>query len=265
MHGIGRAFISGLSKGRFNEGASTITQQLIKNNVLTSWTSETSFVEKLQRKIQEQYLALELEKQVKDKDWILENYMNSVNLGANTLGVQAASKKYFNKDVSELTLSEASVIAGITQNPSGYNPITHPDKNAKRREKVLNNMKDQGYITKAQYDEAMADDVYSRIAEYNTTGSGSVNTYFIDALIDNVFDDLTAAGYSETEAYKLIYKGGLTIKSTQDLTMQTICDEEANNPSNYPSDAKYSFQLSFEVKGRRFVQDLHEPDHALFL
>ena len=94
----------------------------------------------------------------------------------------------------------------------------------------------------------MADDVYSRIAEYNTTGSGSVNTYFIDALIDNVFDDLTAAGYSETEAYKLIYKGGLTIKSTQDLTMQTICDEEANNPSNYPSDAKYSFQLSFEVK-----------------
>lgn len=81
--------------------------------------------------------------------------MNSVNLGANTLGVQAASKKYFNKDVSELTLSEASVIAGITQNPSGYNPITHPDKNAKRREKVLNNMKDQGYISKAQYDEAM--------------------------------------------------------------------------------------------------------------
>ena len=111
----------------------------------------------------------------------------------------------------------------------------------------------------------MADDVYSRIAEYNTAGSGSVNTYFIDALIDNVFDDLTAAGYSETEAYKLIYKGGLTIKSTQDLTMQTICDEEANNPSNYPSDAKYSFQLSFEVKGRRFVQDLHEPDHALFI
>ena len=155
LHGIGRAFISGLSKGRFSEGASTITQQLIKNNVLTSWTSETSFVEKLQRKIQEQYLALELEKQVKDKDWIL--------------------------DVSELTLSEASVIAGITQNPSGYNPITHPDKNAKRREKVLNNMKDQGYITKAQYDEAMADDVYSRIAEYNTAGSGSVNTYFIDA------------------------------------------------------------------------------------
>ena len=99
-------------------------------------------------------------------------------------------------------------------------------------------MKDRGYISKAQYDEAMADDVYSRIAEYNTTGSGSVNTYFIDALIDNVFDDLTAAGYSETEAYKLIYKGGLTIKSTQDLTMQTICDEGG----------KQSIQLSVRRK-----------------
>ena len=122
------AAVKGFAGGSSSFGGSTITQQLIKNNVLTSWTSETSFVEKLQRKIQEQYLALELEKQVNDKDWILENYMNSVNLGANTLGVQAASKKYFNKDVSELTLSEASVIAGITQNPSGYNPITHPDR-----------------------------------------------------------------------------------------------------------------------------------------
>ena len=248
LHGIGRAFLSGLSKGSFTEGASTITQQLIKNNVLTSWTSETSFVEKLQRKIQEQYLALELEKKVNDKNWILENYMNSVNLGANTLGVEAASKRYFNKDVSELTLSESAVIAGITQNPSGYNPITHPDKNAKRREKVLNNMKDQGYISKAEYDEAMADNVYTRIAEYNTNSSGSVNSYFIDALIENVHDDLKEAGYTDTEAYKLIYQGGLTIKSTQDLAMQTICDEEANNPANYPSDAKYSFQLSFEVK-----------------
>ena len=112
----------------------------------------------------------------------------------------------------------------------------------------------------------MADDVYSRIAEYNTTGSGSVNTYFIDALIDNVFDDLTAAGYSETEAYKLIYKGGLTIKSTQDLTMQTICDEEANNPIQLSVRRKV-FVPAFlrSKKGRRFVQDLHEPDHALFL
>lgn len=248
LYGIARAFASGIKNGGdFDQGASTITQQLIKNNVLTSWTSETSFIEKLQRKIQEQYLSLELEKQV-NKNWIIENYMNSINLGANTLGVQAASEKYFNKDVSELTLSECAVIAGITQNPALYNPITHPDKNAKRRKKVLENMKEQNYITKAQFDEAMADDVYSRIAEYNSSNTSSVNSYFVDALIDNVFDDLIDAGYSETEAYKMIYQGGLTIYSTQDLNMQTICDEEANNPDNYPSDASYSFQLSFQVK-----------------
>lgn len=248
LYGIGRAFVSGVSSGSFSQGASTITQQLIKNNVLTSWTSETSFIEKLQRKIQEQYLAVKLEEQVNNKEWILENYMNSINLGANTLGVQAASRKYFNKDVSELTLSECAVIAGITQNPSKYNPITHPDDNATRREKVLNNMLDQGYITKAEYDEAIADDVYSRIAEFNSDAGTSVNSYFVDALIDNVFDDLIDAGYSESEAYKMIYQGGLTIKSTQDLSIQAICDEEANDSSNYPADAKYSFQLSFEVK-----------------
>ena len=248
VHGIIRAFVSGLKSGEFDQGASTITQQLIKNNVLTSWTSETSFIEKLQRKIQEQYLALEIEKKVNNKDWILENYLNSINLGANTLGVQAASEKYFNKDVSELTLSESAVIAGITQNPSLYNPITHPDKNAKRREKVLKDMREQGFINQAQYDEAMADDVYARIAEYNSDTTASVNSYYVDALIEDVFDDLVDAGYSETEAYKMIYQGGLTIYSAQDLSIQAICDEEANNLDNYPTNPKYSFALSFQVK-----------------
>ena len=78
--------------------------------------------------------------------------MNTINLGQNTLGVQSASKRYFNKDVSELTLSECAVIAGITQNPSLYNPITNPEENAKRREEVLNKMLDQGYIDQAAYE-----------------------------------------------------------------------------------------------------------------
>ena len=74
------------------------------------------------------------------KQKILGDYLNTINLGAGTYGVQAAAKRYFNKDVSELTLSECTVIAGITQNPTGYNPITNPDANAKRRKKVLNAM-----------------------------------------------------------------------------------------------------------------------------
>ena len=247
--GIIRAGFSGLANGfHFDQGASTITQQLIKNNVLTTWTSETSLIEKIQRKIQEQYLALALEKHVQNKDWILENYLNSINLGANTLGVQAASARYFGKDVSELTLSESAVIAAITQNPTRYNPITHPEKNTTRRQKVLKDMLRQDYITQDEYNEAIADDVYSRIAEHNLTTTASVNSYYVDALIDNVFDDLIDAGYSETEAYKLIYQGGLQIFSNQDLQMQAICDEEVNNTENYPGVTEYSFQLAFQIK-----------------
>lgn len=249
MQSILRAAATGIAHGfHFSQGGSTITQQLIKNNVLTTWTSESSFIESLQRKIQEQYLAVELEKKVDDKKWILENYMNSINLGANTLGVQAASEKYFGKDVSELTLSESAVIAGITQNPAKYNPITHPDQNAERRDRVLNNMLEQGYISQSEYDEAMDDDVYDRISEHNAVDDTSINSYFVDALIDDVFSDLIDKGYSETEAYKMIYQGGLTIQSTQDLELQKICDEEANNLDNYPTTPKYSFTLYFQVK-----------------
>ena len=84
-------------------------------------------MEKVKRKLQEQYLAIEIEKQL-TKEEILELYMNSINMGQNTLGVQAASMRYFGKPVYQLTLSECAVLAGITQNPSSLNPISHPEK-----------------------------------------------------------------------------------------------------------------------------------------
>lgn len=258
VKGIVRALVADVKSLDFSQGASTITQQLIKNNVLTEqWVNENdgqiSKIEKMQRqvqrKIQEQYLAVELEKQVDDKGWILENYLNSINLGSNTLGVQAASQRYFGKDVSELNLSECAVIAGITKNPAGYNPILHPKANAKRRQNVLDAMKKQGYISQKQYDKAMADNVYDRISEHNDVIQKSMNTYFVDAVIDDVLNDLmTVRGYSENEAYKAIYQGGLTIKSTQDLSVQNVCDEEAANAANYDAGTKYSFFLSFQVK-----------------
>ena len=247
IKGIMRAFMVGLkNKGHFSEGASTITQQLLKNLVFTDWVTEESFAEKLKRKIQEQYLAIELEKEM-DKNTILVNYMNTINLGQNTLGVQAASLRYFNKQVYELNLSECAVIAGITQNPSRYNPITHPDENAKRRSKVLTNMLNQGYITQEEYDEAVADDPYSRIKINNeVVGDTTITSYFDDAVTEQVYKDLIAAGYNETQAYTLLYTGGLSIYSTQDPDIQAICDEEFSNPDNYPSNTRWllSYQLS---------------------
>ncbi|MCI8775297.1 MAG: glycosyl transferase [Lachnospiraceae bacterium] len=248
IKGIIRAAAVGIrNKFHFSEGASTITQQLLKNNVFTDWTSEDSFADRMKRKIQEQYLALELEK-VMDKDDILINYMNTINLGQNTLGVQAASLRYFNKSVSDLNLSECAVIASITQNPTKYNPITHPEDNAERRQKVLDDMLEQGYISQEEYDEAMADDVYSRIQIVDSeNGESTVNTYFVDALTDDVLEDLIAAGYNETQAYTLLYSGGLKIYSTQDPAIQAICDEVFADESNFPENTKWYLNYDLTV------------------
>lgn len=249
VKGIFRAAFVGLSSGHFSEGASTITQQLIKNNIFNGG-AESTFMEQITRKIQEQYLAIKLEQQLNSKGKILEYYLNTINLGSNTLGVQAASKKYFNKDVSELTLSECAVLAAITQNPSLYNPITHPDKNALRRETVLSNMKEQNYISQEEYEEALADDVYTRIQNnLNTSAnaSASVYSYFTDAVIDEVIADLQEElGYTQTQAYKMLYSGGLRIYTTMDPEIQQIAEEETSNPDNYPI-TEYSLTYTLTI------------------
>lgn len=268
IKGILRAAWVGISNGfDFSEGASTITQQLLKNNVFTGWTSESSFAESLKRKIQEQYLAIELSKTMSKED-VLLNYMNTINLGQNTLGVQAASLRYFNKSVNSLTLSECAVIAGITQNPSRFNPISHPEENAKRRSKVLGNMLEQGYITQAEYDEAMADDVYARIQTVNKeVEQDSVNTYFVDALTDDVMEDLLATGlYNETQAYTLLYSGGLKIYATQDPNIQQICDEVFENEENYPADTRWylNYELTIQKENGDFENHSTEMLRAYF-
>ena len=249
IKGIIRAGLKGIANGfHFNQGASTITQQLLKNNVFEGWTNQSG-IEKVERKIQEQYLAIELSK-VKSKEWVLENYLNTINLGQNTLGVQSASRRYFGKDVSELTLSEAAVIAGITKNPSAYNPVSHPEKNEDRRKLVLKNMRDQEYISENEYDEALKDDVYSRIQQVNIEyAEENPNSYFVDSVIDQVVRDLVEKkGYTDTQAYKAIYNSGLTIESTQDMGIQKICDEEVNNQANYSTEPKYSFSYRLTVQ-----------------
>ena len=249
LQGIARAAVVGLTSGNFSEGASTLTQQLIKNNVFPEFTEEKTFYDKLQRKIQEQYLALQIEQQM-SKEEILEAYLNTINLGQNSLGVQSAAQRYFGKDVSELTLSESAVIAAITQSPSGYNPVTNPESNATRRQKVLDNMLEQGYIDQAAYDEALADDVYARIQQVNTQveAQESSTSYFVDALADQVMTDLQdQLGYSESQAYNALYSGGLSIYSTQNLAMQAICDEEMNDDGNYPGLKEYGLDYALTV------------------
>ena len=252
VRGILRAGVKALTTGSLSEGASTITEPLLKNNVFTNWTNESTQVERFTRKLQEQFLAVEIEKKIGDKNVILENYLNTINLGAGAYGVQAAARQYFNKDVWDLNLSECATLAGITQAPTKYNPIENPKENAKRRKEVLDHMLDQGYITQEQYDDAINDDVYTRIQEAqasNTQSSSKTYSYFEDELTKQVINDLmNIKGYTKTQAQNLLYSGGLKIMTTQDPGIQNIVDEEYSDPSNYPDYVQYALDYALTVK-----------------
>lgn len=244
IKGIFRALYNGVQNNfDFDQGASTLTQQLLKNNVF-SGGAEHNHGDRIIRKIQEQYLSVQLETKL-TKEVILEDYLNTINLGANTLGVQAASHRYFDKDVSELTLSECAVIAAITQSPYSLNPITNPSKNADRREKILRNMYNQDKISKEEWDEALADNVYDRIQNVNITISEESNSpysYFVDEVIRSVISDLKKKlGYTDDQARKLLYSGGLKIYSTMDPAVQAVVDEEVNDPENYLNSNKSAY------------------------
>ncbi len=235
--------------GTETQGASTITQQLLKNTIFTDWTSEgKNYIKKIKRKLQEQYLAIELTKTL-SKDEILVRYRNTINLGQNTLGVEAAAQRYFGKSCSELTLSECAVIASITQSPSRYNPISHPEENAKRRITCLKNMLELEFITQDEYDEAIADNVYERIESHNINylANSSSSSYFTDAVQQQVKEDLLAAGYNETQAEFLLYSGGLRIMTTMDPQIQAIADAEVANPDNYPADVKWLLDYALTI------------------
>ena len=240
-------FRSGFSmvNSGFKAGGSTITQQLIKNQIFGGGR-EKYFVDTVLRKIQEQYIAINLE-HVLTKDEILEYYMNLVNYGNGAYGIETASLSYFGKSVSDLTLSEIAVIAGIPLSPTRLNPLLNPSENVERRQSVLDNMLRLNMITQEEYDEAMADTeaVYVRIAENSnkdTKPQVKTYSYFTDAMIEQIYDDLQERlGYTRSEAEHLLYYGGLTIYTTQDPQIQAIVDKYYQDENNFP---KFGFDSS---------------------
>ena len=183
------------------------------------------------------------------KETVLTNYLNTINLGNDCLGVKVAARRYFDKEVSDLTLSECTVIAGITQNPSRLNPISGRERNEEKRKIILQYMFEQGFITKEEQDEALADDVYSRIQTVDsvTKETSTPYSYFTDELVGQVMDALMEKlGYSYNQAHNLLYSGGLQIITTQDPALQAIVDEEINNPENYPT-VQYSMEYRLSV------------------
>ncbi len=220
-------------------GASTITQQLLKNQVFAGGNEANDF-QKIVRKIQEQYLAVQLES-ITDKKLILEYYLNTINLGQGCYGIEMASTTYFGKSAQDLTISEAAVLACIAQSPTRMNPYRFPDANKERRNAdygVLKKMLSNEFITETEYMEALEDteDVYIRINNYVSANSGrSYYTYFTDEVISALMKDLQNIGYSSAQASNLIYTGGLTVYTTQDREAQDIVDRVINDESLWPA------------------------------
>ncbi len=237
--GIVRAGYSGIKSfldktgGLLDYGASTITQQLLKIRVF-GYGNEKNAIDKITRKVQEQFLAIQLE-DAYTKDEILVAYMNNINLGNRSLGVQMAALNYFGKNVWELTLSESATIAAIALSPVRQNPINHPEDNAARRQACLDTMLELGFCSRAEYDEAINDEVYARIKNYAYENSEEVYySYFNDEVIRQVLADLVEAGYTAEQAENLVYSGGLDIFTTQDKEIQAVVDSVYCDEANFP-------------------------------
>lgn len=239
----------------------TITLQLIRNQIMTQ-SNENTLIERVANGIQEQFLAIELEDYL-DKKEILEDYLNTISMDENTLGVQAAAKKYFDKDVSEITASEAAVLAAMVDDPISDNPVSGQEANAEKRKIVLKAMLDEGYLTEDEYEDALGDDVYLRIKNITTniTSEGKINSYYADAVINQVISDMRQnLGYTQTQAYNTLYHGGLKIYTCQDKGLQNICDTTINSDSNYPQGTKSYLSYTLVVEKFESYKEYSEID-----
>ena len=207
-------------------GGSTITQQLVKN-----LTGNDAVLVK--RKLCEAFSAMDLEKSF-EKSEIIEMYLNIINLSHGCRGVGAAAKYYFGKSVNELDLCECACLAAITNNPTKYDPITHPEENKIRRNIVLYCMLNEGYITQNEYSMAVKSET-----QINSTGKsgGKHNSWYVDAVIKDVINDF-AQKYeiSRENASVLLYRGGYKIYTAMDIDVQNILDSYFADTDNFPCD-----------------------------
>ncbi len=207
-------------------GGSTITQQLIKN--LTQQDDIT-----VQRKLLEIFQALDLEKNY-DKDEILEYYLNAVYFGEGCYGVQTAAQTYFGKDAKDLSVAEAASIVGITNLPTYYDPFYSVENNKERQENVLREMYKQGYLKKAEYEEAKNEEL-DFVRGENSPSSSNVYSYYEEVVLSDVIGDLAEAkGISRNAASQLVHNAGYEIYACIDKDIQAKVDAIYTDPEKLP-------------------------------
>ncbi len=209
LRGITRAITVNLQERARAEGASTITQQLARNTLLTH--------DKLfSRKLQEMYIALQFERMY-TKNEILEFYLNEIFLGHSTYGVKSAARFYFNKDISDLTLGESALIAGMPRSPNYYSPYNNLENALRRRNIVLNRMEDLGIIT-AEENQAARDEEIN--IERGETEEEDIAPYFVEHIRRKLIEQFGA---------QKVYSGGLEVHTTLDFEMQKEAEQTINN------------------------------------
>jgi len=209
----------------YHRGASTITQQLVKNAFLTQEKT-------LKRKAQEAWLAIQLERHYTKED-IFEFYLNQIYFGHSAYGVEAAAQTYFGKSVTELTLAESAMLAGITNNPSIYSPFINFDRAKQRQELVLNQMVSIGAITQEEAEKAKAEEI--KLQPQQNIKADYKAPYFTDYVITEVVKELQKEyGLTESEAFNKIYNEGLRIYTSLNMDLQETAEKALANPENYP-------------------------------
>ena len=209
LKGIGRALYKNAAGGRRGEGASTLTQQLVRNVILRNREKT------MERKLQEALLAYQVERSM-TKDQILERYLNDINYGGQIFGVKMAAKLFFGKALKDITISEAALIAGLVQTPKNTYPFRHPEAAVERRNTVLLTMLEQSKITREQYDKAKAEKIKilpepAKIVSFDFKAPHFVR-YVLKQLVARHGGDR-------------IYNGGLKIYTTLNWEMQQRADE----------------------------------------
>ena len=217
---LGGAILANLRDGFGAQGASTLTQQVVKNSFLQN-------EKKLKRKAQEAWLALKLERKY-SKEEIFEMYFNKVLMSGRIYGIGTAAKYFYNKELEDLTLAEEAMLAGMVQLPNAYNPIKNPERAEKRRNIVLGLMYQHGKITKEQMEEAKAVDVQAGLADETTRQTFAGTKY--PAFLDIVLNELEEAGDGSAMAE------GLKVYTTLDPEAQQIVENIMNDDSNFPTE-----------------------------
>ena len=183
----------------------------------------------------------------------MESYLNVVNFGGGNRGVQAAANSYFNKNIQDCSLAQCAAIAGITQNPTAYNPLFHPEKNKSRREIVLKEMLEQEKISQDEYNTAKEESDNMKFEGSGNNSSQNSNTqntrnWYMEVLLKDVISDLCEKyNIGKSTAEDMIYKQGLKIYSAMDVKAQKIAEDSLKNSSVMPSDK--NLELGYIMMG----------------